>query len=393
MKNREQPPTNNLISKGDLRKLANIHDQHCISIYIPISDPGEGQDKNQGLIRLKNSIKNLKISLKDYNLTDNEIEDYLSPVENLLNDSQLWRRQMGCLAIYLNKERFRYYKLPIYQAEFNYVSDHFYLLPLMPFFNEGGKFYILSLSLQNVKLYDCTPYSISEVYVEDLVPKKLEDVVGYDYQNKILQSRSVQSGNAGAMFHGQGAGKDDKEVEVKKFLRGVDNGLMKLLKNENAPLILACVDHYQPVYAEITNYTNLFNKNIKGNHEEKDPLSIHKMAWSLVKDYVLKQRKSVAKLLMDYSSSVRTSFDLNDIIPAAIDGKIEVLFIQNNRDKFGLYDLVNRSLIIDENVKANQASLYNLAALQTWIQGGRVYLVDQDEMPFQHTSINALFRY
>jgi len=393
MKRKKQTQIHTLIPKNDLNKLVGIHDQHCVSIYIPTSGAGAKQAKNFGQITLKNSLKNLKYSLKGYSLSDNEIENYLLPVENLLDDSQLWREQEGCLAIYLNKEGLWYYKLPIDQAEFTYVSDHFYLLPVMPLFNDGGKFYILSLSLQAVKLYECNPYSISEVHVEDLVPENLEEVVGYDYRDKNLQYRSGQGGSAGAMFHGQGAGKDDKGVEVEKFLRAVDKGLMKLLKNEDAPLILACVDHYQPVYAKITNYANLYQQNIKGNHEEKDPISLHKMAWLLVKDYFLKQRKSMAKLLMDLSSSGRTSIDLNDIIPAAIDGRIEALFIQNDKDKYGLYDKVNRSLIIDENVKTNQASLYNLAAMHTWMHGGRVYLVDKNEMPFQYTTINALFRY
>jgi hypothetical protein len=393
MKSKKQTQIHTPISKNDLNILAGIHDQHCVTIYVPTSGPDEKKDKNHGQIRLKNSLKKLKQTLKAYNLSDNEIENYLTPVEDLLDDGRLWREQYGCLAIYLNKERLRFYQLPIDQDEFTYVSDHFYVLPVMPLFSDKGQFFILSLSLQNVKLFDCTPYSISEVSIEDLVPEKLEEVVGYDYQNKNLQYRSGQGGSSGAMFHGQGSGKDDKDGEIEKFLRAVDKGLMKLLRDEEAPLILACVDHYLPIYAKITNYANLFQQNIKGNHEEKDPHLLHEMAWSLVKDYFLRRRKSIAKLLMDRSSSGKTSFDLNDIIPAAIDGRIEALFIQNDRDKYGLYDIVNRSLIIDENIKANQASLYNLAAIQTWIKGGRVYLVDKEDMPFQHTSINALFRY
>ena len=137
---------------------------------------------------------------------------------------------------------------------------------------------------------------ITEVYVEDLVPEKLEEVVGYDFQHKSLQFRSGQGGSAGAMFHGQGAGKDDKDAEVEKFFRAVDKGLMKLIKDENAPLILACVDHYQPIYAKITDYPNLFHQNIGGNHEETDPLLLHEMAWSLVEGYFQQQRKKICKI-------------------------------------------------------------------------------------------------
>jgi hypothetical protein len=385
--------TNTPIHKSDFNKLANIHDQHCVSIYIPTFRAGEEVDRNHGQITLKNIVKNLKRTLKDYNLSKTEIENYLSPVNSLVYDSQFWRQQSDCLAIFLNKQQVKYYTLPIDQDEFTYISDHFYLLPILPIFSDDGKFFILSLSLQEVKLFESTRHSITEVYVEDLVPEKLEEVVGYDFQHKSLQFRSGQAGSHGALYHGQGAGKDDKDMETEKFFRAVDQGLMKLIKNEDAPLILACVDHYQPIYAKITNYNNLFPQNIGGNQEEKDPYLLHEMAWPLVEDYFQQRRKNMANTFRELSITGKTSFDLNDIVPAAIDGRIDVLFIQRAKDKFGLYDKVNRSLIVDEKIRISQASLYNLAAVQTWIKGGQVYVVEKDEMPLHGTNINALFRY
>lgn len=392
MKSRE-PSINNLISKKDFNDLANIHDQHCISIYIPTSRAGEKADKKQGQIILKNNLKKLKQSLKEYNLSKSEIENYLSPVDDLMNDNQFWRQQSDCLAIFLNKNQLQYFTLPIDQVEINYISDHFYLLPIIPLFSGDGKFYLLSLSLQDIKFYECTRHSITELFVEDLVPEKLEEIVGYDFQNKSLQFRSGQGGNAGAMFHGQGAGKDDKDIEVEKFLRAVDKGIMKLLNDEDAPLILACVDHYQPIYAKVTTYPHLFPQNIGGNHEETDPILLHEMAWPLVEGQFKEHRNKMIEQLRNLSAVGKTSFDLNEIIPAAIDGRIDTLFIQNSKDKYGLYDMVNRSLIIDENKKMSQASLYNLAAVHTWIKGGHVYVVEKEVMPFTATTINALFRY
>jgi len=393
MKNREQTHTNNLISVSDFSQLSEVHDQHCISIYIPTSRAGEKVDRNHGQITLKNSLKNLTHTLKDYKLNVKEIENYLSPVYDLLDDSQFWRKQSDCLAIFLSKQQMKYYTLPIDQVEFNYLSDHFFLLPIIPLFSGDGKFYILSLSLQDIKLYEGTRHSIAEVYVEDLLPERLEDVVGYDFQNKSLQFRSGQGGSAGAMFHGQGAGKDDKDVELEKFLRAVDKGLMKLIKDENAPLILACVDHYYPVYAKITAYSKLFDQNISGNNEETDALLLHEKAWSLVESDFKKHRNKMAEQLRNQSSNGKSPFDLNDIIPAVIDGRVEALFVQKGKDKYGLYDMVNRSLIVDENIKTNQASLFNLAAIQSWQKGGHVYVVEKDEMPFKGTGMNALFRY
>lgn len=384
---------NYLISKNDFTKLATIHDQHCVSIYMPTDRAGKEVDKRKGQISLKNCLKEVKLKLNDYQLSESEIEDYLEPVENLLDDFHFWRNQSDCLVILLAKNKMRYYTLPINQPQLTYVSDHFYLLPILPIFSNDGMFYILSLSLNNVKLYEATRYSSSEILLEGVVPEKLEEVVGYDYQNKSLQFRTGQGGEAGAIFHGQGAGKDDKAIETEKFFRAVDQSLMSLIIDETAPLVLACVDHYYPVYKKITSYPNLFEKHISGNHEETSPLLLHEMGVELVAEIFQKKFETAKHKLKEESSVGKTSSDLNDIIPAAVDGRIESLFIQKSKDRFGLYDKLNRSLIVDEGPMAKQASLFNLAALQTWLKDGDVFIVQKDQIPYEGTSINALFRY
>jgi len=393
MINREHSDKNNLISRIDFTRLAKIHDQHCVSIYVPTHRAGEEVDKKQGQLLLKNRIKNLKNRLKDYNLNEQEIDNYLNPVETLLDDKHFWRNQSDCLVLFLNKQGLKYFTLPIHHDAFTYISDHFYLLPLIQMFNGDGKFYLLNLSLEDVKLYECTRHSIAEVFVENLLPEKLEEVVGFDYKEKSIQFRSGQGGKAEVTYHGQGAGKDDKNVEVEKFIRAVDSGLMDLIKDQKAPLVLASVDHYYPIYKNITAYAHLNDQHIGGNHEKTDPTILHEMAWPLVEDHFLHSKRKYINLTRDHSADDKTLLDINDIIPAAIDGRIEALFIQKSKDRYGIYDSVNRSLIIDENSNSNQTSLFNLAATHTWMQGGYVYISEKDEMPFKISNINALLRY
>jgi hypothetical protein len=393
MKNEKQVYGGAILTKKDFSDLAEVNDPICISIYIPTSRAGKEVDGQYGQLKLKNSLKYLKQSLKGYGLTIKQAEDTLEPISDLLDDLHFWRNQSDCLVIFMNDQRLKYYAVPGDYEKLTYVSDHFYLIPLLSLFNDDGKFFLLNLSLSEVKFFEGTRNYITEVYVDDLVPAKLEEVVGYDYQNKSLQFRSGQGGEPGAMFHGQGAGKDNKDSEIEKFLRAVDKGLMKLLNDENAPLVLACVEHYYPVFERITDYAHLSNRLITGNHEETDPLLLHEMAWPLVEDLFQQERNEAVNALRDLSGTGKTSFDLNEIIPAALDGRIETLFIQRSTDRYGLYDRVNRTLIIDEKLKIRQASLYNMAAMQTWLKGGRVFLAGPRAMPFKETSINALFRY
>ncbi|MFA5417957.1 MAG: hypothetical protein WC341_05810 [Bacteroidales bacterium] len=381
------------ISKAEFNELATTHDQHCVSIYIPTSGPGEKAETHQGQVKLKNSLKSVQITLSEYGLNTAEIDNYLDPVTDLMADKSFWRNQSDCLAIFLTGQSLRYYTIPGDFNEFTYVSDHFYLKPLLALFNGDGKYYLLTLSLQKVKLFSCTRFSISEVSITGYVPDRLEEVVGYDYRNKSLQYRTGKGGEAGAMFHGQGSGKDDKIMETEKFFRAIDKGLTKLLNKEEAPLVLACVGHYYPLYSKITVNNNLFNKHIDGNHDETEPHRLLEMAWPLVEDYFQQDRIKTQNLMRDLSSNGKTSYDLIDIIPAALDGRVEALFLQKDQDRFGLYDAVNRTVIIDEDQRFSQSSLFNLAAVNTWLNGGQVYISGPSEMPFEGSNMNALFRY
>lgn len=391
----ERKDRDSLLSEKEFRQLSGVHDSNCISIYIPTERAGEQVDKKHGQLRLKNSLKQVRTMLEQAGLSENEIGEILGGVEGLLGDVQFWRNQSDGLAIFIHEEKMYHYTLPLHFKTHACVGDHFYLLPVIPFFNDDGTFYLLVLSQQRVNLFECSRHFITEVYIEDLTPERLEDVVGYDYREKSLQHRSQQGGEAGTMFHGQGAGKDDKQKETEKFFRAVDAGLMKILHNEDAPLVLACVDHYFPVYKEITAYQHLFDKHVSGNPDNADPLLLHEEAWLLVEDYFRNQRESKRKQIQDLSAGGKTSREIGEIVPASIEGRVDTLFIQEGKDQYGIYDRTRRSVITEENEsdRLYHASLYNMAAVNTLRNGGRVFLAASEAMPLKDDEIHALMRY
>lgn len=384
-----------LLSVKKFRQLAGVHDTNCISIYLPTERAGQQVDQKHSQLRLKNNLKDLRSALRKKGLNQSEIKEILNGPEGLLEDVHFWRNQSDGLALFLNGFEMQFYSLPLHFESRTTVADHFYLLPLIPLFNDDGRFFLLELSLSKVDLFECSRHSITEVFIEDLTPEKLEDVVGYDYRDKSLQHRSGQGGEAGAMFHGQGSGKDDTKMETEKFFRAVDAGLMKLLHNENVPLVLACVDHHHALYREITGYQNLFEKHISGNPDNADPLLLHEEAWLMVEDHFRDKRESKKKQLQDLSAGGRTTRKIGDIVPASVEGRIDTLFIQDGKDLYGVYDRTRRSVITENEAgdRSYRASMYNLAAVSTIQNGGQVFLAEADEMPLKDTEIQALLRY
>ncbi len=381
-----------LISAKKFRELASVHAPHCITIIIPTSRAGEEVDSRQLQKRYKNSLKELKNLCEEKGLKNKEIVRYLEPLESLLEDVHFWRNQSDGLAVFMHDDIMECYTLPGEYKETIYLADHFFLLPLIPLFNDNGIFYLLSISLGKVNFFEGSRHDITEITIDDLVPGRLEDAVGYDHEDSSLQHRSGQEGGGTAMYHGQGAGKDDKKDEIKKFFRAVDKGLMNILNDRNAPLVLACVDHYYPVYREVTNYNHLFDEFIGGNPDEEDPILLHEKAWMILENHFRQERETRTERYRDSSSGGKTSADPEKVIPAAVDGRIDTLFLQRDTDHYGYYDPKKR-VIIEDKERNSRVSLYNLAAMNTLKNGGQVYLSSPDEMPVAGTEINALFRY
>lgn len=385
---------NGLMTRDEFTELAQAHGSNCVSIFIPTERAGGPVDAGEGQIRLKNSLKEVRKTLEEKDLNAKEIGEILQPVEALLEKDQFWRNQSDGLAIFANGKEMNYYTLPVHFRQQNYVSDHFYMLPVIPYFNDDGRYFLLSLSAQHVGLFECTRHTITEIEVDDLTPGRLEDAVGYDYEEKTLQNRTGQGGESGAMFHGQGSGKDDKKVETEKFFREVDEGVMKVLNDKKAPLVLACVDEYYPIYSKVTSHPNLFEDHVSGNPDESDPLLLHEESWLLVEDVFKKERRKKAEDLQNKSAGKKASTDVREIIPAAVDGRVDTLFIEEGTDLFGVYDLEKRNVELAEpGDRMYHASLYNLAAVNTLLNSGQVFLSEEEEMPMKETELDALLRY
>jgi hypothetical protein len=389
----KEPNTNHLISETAFRKLAAVHDRNCVSIFVPTHRAGLEVDSGKDRLILKKALEEMRKRLEDTGLKPKEVKQYADPLQALLKDDHFMRNQSDGLAIFIRPGEFLYYTLPVELPEFVYVSDHFYLKEIIPYFTDDGRFYLLSLSLKQVKCYECTRHQITELAIEDLIPENLEAAVGHDYQEKSLQHRSGQGGEAGAMFHGQGSGKDDKQQEIEKFFRAVDGGLAGIWKGDNVPLVLACVDSYPPIFREITKYPSVYEQHISGNPDNEDPILLHEKAWNLLEQEFRQPREEKIEDFHTLSADTRTSHELETIIPAAVGGRVDTLFLLRGADVYGKYDPFKRHLEIADPPGPRHASLYNLAALQTILNGGRVYLAEPDRMPFRETQINALFRY
>ncbi len=382
------------IPKPTFETLMKHQKAHSVTVYMPMFKGGKEQNEGMGQAVLKECIREARELLKAYQIHENEIKDYLRPIQELVSDIELWRNPAEGLAIFLDKENgMEFYKLPIAFDKQVYVANNFYVQPLFPLFYGDGRYYLLALSQDYVKLYQGSRYYFEEVVDKEITPKRLEEAVGYDYKEKQMQVRSGHSAHRTGSFHGYGEGKDDEKKELLSYFRQIDAELLKRLKNTSAPLVIACVDKLYPLYGQVNTYPKLYKKNVSGDPEFKDEVALHKDSWELVGGEFSKIKKEKMDQFTEHYHTTKTSYQLSEIIRAAVDGKIDTLFVNNDEAVFGTYNLTTQCLIIDETKEGQNVSLTNMAAVKTIMNKGHVFMVENSEMPVKNKSLNALMRF
>jgi hypothetical protein len=368
-----------------------------VSIYMPTHRAGF--DIQQDPIRLKNLLGEAEERLLAGGLRTPKAKKLLEPAEKLLQDGLFWQRQSDGLAMFLSPEVFRYYRLPFDFDKLVVVSDRFHIKPLLPLLSGDGWFYVLALSQNAIRLLQGTRRSVSEVNLED-TPDSLAEALRYNDPEKRFQfhTSTLTPGGKGerpAVFHGHGvASADDPKGYILRYFHQVDEGLQDLLRDEQAPLVLAGVDYLFPIYKEANTYPHLVDEGIEGNPEELRAEELHERAWAIVHPLFLAAQKEAAAQYRQLAGvgSEEASNDLREVVPAAYHGRVTTLFVAVGLQKWGSFDLDTNVVHLQEEAKPSDEDLLDFAAVHTLLNGGTVYAVEPEKVP-DKAPLAAVFRY
>ena len=100
-----------ILSKTDLRELAEQQDGWHVSIYMPAHRAG--RETQQDPIRLKNLVGQALEGLVAAGMRAPEARERLEPAARLVEDGGFWRRQSDGLALFASGRGFRTFRLPL----------------------------------------------------------------------------------------------------------------------------------------------------------------------------------------------------------------------------------------------------------------------------------------
>lgn len=380
------------ITSYDIEPILQMEGWPAVSIYLPVSRIGDPQDS----IRYKNLLSITEEKLISQGVPTRDVRDLLAAEHDLVKDAEYWKHLgKDGLAVFLAGQTAFHFPLPVSFAELVTVGSRFQLRPLLPLLT-GGSYLVLALSQKKLRLFQGDRYQLNEIDLPEDTPTSMDEALKFDDPERQLQyhtkTASPGNGQRGAMFHGHGVGIDDQDSNLERYFQAIDRTLFPFLEHKKLPVILVGTEELHAVYRNITKSHTLLSTGITGNISELPPESLQARAWEIAGDYFAEEEKTALQNFQDNIGGNRVTDDLQSLMLAASDGRIENLFVAENEQLWGTVDIDTRQVTVKEEEEPKTINLIDEAVALTLNKKGRVYLKKRQEMPLD-AAMCAQLRY
>ena len=378
------------VLQNEIRGLMRKRSDCCVSLYLPTHRTG--RETLQDPIRLDNLLRGAEKELVAAGLRSSEARELLQPAQALLEDTFFTRRLAEGLSIFISKDFFKYFRLPIHFYERLHVGRQFYLKPLVPLLHSSKRFYVLAVSRKSLRLIECTEFGANEIELEG-VPLNMREGLGYEEESIPLFRMSSQASSPGAatMVHGHGGAIESEKERLWRWFQILKDSLHPFLRQEKIPLVFAGVEYLFPLFREVEVYKNTLNEFIEGNPDEIDSLELQKKGLRLVSPYFSMEKERAIRRCMDLLGGGLASDNIVDILAGAAAGRVDTLFVNTGAEQWGTYDPSTGRVEVHSERQTGDEDLLDLAFVHTYLNGGNVYELESPEMAGKNAA--AILRY
>ncbi|MCS6775353.1 MAG: hypothetical protein RMJ43_02925 [Chloroherpetonaceae bacterium] len=361
----------------------------CVSLFMPMH---RTEENAQNISHIKNLTREAQRQLTAQGMSSTEAQAFLEPVHRLVEETDLWRHPGDGLAIFCSSEGCQRFRVPLPLEEKAIVAPRYHVLPLLPLMQGDGRFYLLALSQNAVRLWRGDREGLTELPLGEDVPRSLADALRFDEADELYFDRNNAYG-AGMPFHGHSEFKDSHKEKLGRFFNLVDKGVCRVIGNDRAPLVLAGVDYLLPIYRSNAEYAPILRESVIGNPEALRPQELHARAWPLVAPvFEMGLQQDIARFREAAGTTRRTCTDTANVVRAAAFGQVETLFVAARAQQPGVFDPETHTVHLHDTWTPGDEDLLNAAAVFTLQQGGTAYLLPSAAMPVEGP-LAALLRY
>lgn len=383
------------VERADIERLVAPRSGPCVSIYAPMIEAGP--ETRQNRIRFKNLVQRAEQELElHWGMTPEAVREFLEPLHGWIEDGEFWQHQGRGLAAYRASDLIDRFRIPLEVGERVVVQDRFHIGSLLPLLTSDGRYYVLALSQNSVRLFEASRDAIHELDLGD-TPRSLVEAVGSEIEESHLQYHTSSGrrggGEGGPVYHGQGGGDDDSSRELAVFVKRVASGVDARV-TDGVPLVLACVDYLSPVYRRSAEHRPIVDELVSGSPDRVSGEELHDRSWELVEPIFQSHKRDLLDRYASLAGTGRTTAGVEETLLAAVDGRVEVLFLERGVQVAGRFDAASRTVEPSEDGDGPEhRDLKEETAVQVLLRGGTVFALEPDEMPAEDAVTAAVLRF
>lgn len=385
------------ITRELLQPFIDFTDSTVATIYMPANKIPTPDTVKEDMIRFKNLLKQAQAQLEEAGVATDKIKHMMAHAEEKVNDQDFWRHSGNGLVIFMSDKESAFLELPFESEEHVCIGSKFDVAPALAACSFDQKYMVLALAVHNPKLYMGDMNGLTEVQGIDL-PKSPEDALNID--EMFINSNTVRGvatsggGNGRYASHGQGDSHEAGNEERLSYFRIIDNMMMhSKMVNNNLPLILTGIDSEVAEFKSISNYPNILDAFLHGNHVATKSQQLHELVWPLVSGEILTmKRNELMNRYHELMGAEKSSSDLKVIEEAASMGRVDTLLIgiiTSTRDSITDTPLKIMKMIHPDSMHATK--LHDVI-VKVLAQGGSIIGFDKAMLPSKSQTA-ALFRY
>jgi len=321
---------------GDLLRLEKAVGGPRLSLFLPLS-PGSPRS-TMARIRAENLLHRAEQALRSDGLPGPAVTDLVNRVRGALARARPMNGNHKGLAVFADADDVATFDVPLRLPELAAVGDRFALTPLLPTINLQGRFFLLTLTQDRLRLFEGTALTWVPVDLEGrelaawttMPPPRAAQV------HTFLADRGGQGTRA--VFHGVDSASDERTARALQHLRGADRALREVLGADQPPLVLAGVRPLQALYRAVSSYPNLLEAGIDGNPELIHPDELHRQAWAIAEPELRRGAASALGRYRELRGTGRTLSDPEEVHRAAAGGRVETLLVAESACAWGAGD-------------------------------------------------------
>jgi hypothetical protein len=365
-------------------------DGPLISLYQPTHKASP--DNKQDPILFKNLIKNIEKTLEELHDFD-AVDKIMKPLYGLKEDKEFWNHSYEGIAVFATVNKCIVYRLDNPVKELALVAKTFHIKPLLKAYQSNENYLLLGLSKENFSLFKGNKNGFIPIEIDKKYPRTLQEVLGYEKTEINLTHGSYSGAGNPAMYHGYGDVNQEIEKDTEKYFRYVDGFVSEhYSKPLKMPVILITLTEHHTLFKQSSNNPFLLEVGINKSIDSMDMKEIQSEAWKIIETIKSKNMPDITETFTNAEADALGSSDLESVAKAAIESRIDTLYIEEDKSIPGKIDKETGKVIFSSTKSLDHGDILDDLADIVLSGGGKVTVLSNEEMPSK-TGVAAIYRY